>query len=101
MFGLTSTGEPINFVEYATRIANNSGTHVMLLEDWGSNTSMHPAKSDYIDPDATWREFTLESRPGLSRLTYTSQAKILSLYDHFFEESISRKYEVYMFPDCF
>ena len=65
MFALTSTGEPINFVEYATRIAANSGTNVILFEDWGSNTSLKPSEKEYIDPDASWREFTLESRPGL------------------------------------
>ena len=86
IFAITSTGEPINFVEYATRIAANSGTNVLLLEDWNTNTALYPNDTDYIDPDASWREFTLESRPGLSRLTHAYQAKIPSLYNYFSNE---------------
>ena len=37
---LTQTGEPICFIEYATKIANNLRTQIILFEDFQSDTSM-------------------------------------------------------------
>ena len=40
ILALTQTGEPICFIEYATKIANNLRTQVILFEDFQSDTSM-------------------------------------------------------------
>ena len=36
---LTQTGEPICIIEYATKIATNSRTQVILLEDFQGDTA--------------------------------------------------------------
>ena len=67
---LTQTGEPICFNEYATKIAANSRTQVILLEDFQGDTAGEPDDIDYIDCDCKPQELVLESRHGWSRLHY-------------------------------
>ena len=74
MLALTQTGEPICLNEYATKIAANSRTQVILLEDFQSDTAFFPTSIDYINRDCKPQELVLESRHGRSRLHHVSEA---------------------------
>ena len=68
MLALTQTGEPICLNEYATKIATNLRTQVILFEDWQRDTFSESKILDYINRDSKPQELVLESRHGRSRL---------------------------------
>ena len=73
---MTQTGEPICLNEYATKIATNSRTQVILLEDFQGDTAGEPRSIDYINRDSKPQELVLESRHGRSRLHHVPIAEM-------------------------
>ena len=82
-YSLTPTGQVINIPEHAERIAQKSGTHFIIIDDFQGATALFPKDAGYVDPDTMFLEFSPNSRPGYPRIHYMHQGSIESMLPYF------------------
>ena len=97
-FPLTKTGEPINLLEYATKIVSKKSVLGHVWYDWQSNTADKPTDKDYIDPEAEFQELILDERPGLERLSFLPEAKVDNLLDNFKKMKFEQNQNIFLLP---
>ena len=96
-FALTTDGEPICLLEYATEIASFSGVHVLFMQDWDP-TKNSKLGQVHLKEGANPYEKVLAERPGQEDISIFNNVLMTQFNSYFKDARLKEGRDIFQFP---